>query len=40
MGCRPATKKKIMDKVRKQYPSYGLKRRKRIVSGIIYRKKK
>lgn len=39
MGCRPKTKAKIMASVRRQYPKYGLKRRKKIVSGIIYRKK-
>jgi len=40
MVCRPSTKKKIMDRVRKQYPSYSLKRRKKIVAGIVYRRKK
>jgi len=40
MACRAKTKAKIMARVRKRYPKYGLKRRKKIVSSIIYRKKR
>lgn len=40
MGCRKITFKKVMDSVRKQYPNYGLARRKKIASAIIYRRKK
>lgn len=40
MVCKSKTKAKIMAKVRRQYPTYGLKRRKKIVGSIIYRKKR
>ena len=40
MACRPKTKARVMARVRKKYPNYGLKRRKKIVSSIIYRKKR
>ena len=40
MGCRPKTKAKIMAKVRRTYPTYGLKRRKKIVATILYRRRK
>jgi hypothetical protein len=40
MTCRKKTYEKIMAKVRKQYPNYSLKRRKKIAYGIIYGKKK
>jgi len=40
MPCSKKTYNKIMARIRRQYPNYGLKRRKRIVSSIIYRKKK
>lgn len=40
MPCTKKTYNKIMARVRRQYPTYGLKRRKRIVSGILYRKKR
>ena len=34
------TYNKLMVKVKKEYPNYGLERRKKIVGGIIYRNKK
>ena len=40
MACGKKTYKKIADKVRKQYPHYSLKRRKKIIGGIIYRRRK
>lgn len=39
MGCNKKTFKKVMNRVRKQYPSYGLERRKKIARALIYRKK-
>jgi len=39
MPCRKKTYTKIMARVRRQYPTYGLKRRKKITYGIIYGKK-
>ena len=39
MGCRKITMKKVMASVRRQYPSYGLERRKKIARAIIYRRK-
>lgn len=40
MGCTKKTYNKIMTRVRRQYPNYGLKRRKKIVRAIIYNKNK
>lgn len=40
MPCRKKTYNKLMTKIKRQYPDYGLKRRKKIVSNIVYRKKK
>jgi len=40
MGCNTKTKKKIMDSVRKKHPNYSLKRRKKIVSAIVYGKRR
>lgn len=40
MTCGKKTYKKIMDRVRKKHPNYGLKRRKHMVSAIIYGRKK
>jgi hypothetical protein len=40
MGCNKKLKAKIMGKVRREYPSYSLTRRKKIVSVILYRHKK
>lgn len=31
-------RKKLMNKVRKQYPKYKLERRRKIVSSILYKK--
>jgi len=36
MGCSGKTWKKVMNNVRRQYPSYSLKRRKKIARAIIY----
>lgn len=42
MVCRKSSKKwkRIMARVRKQYPTYGLKRRLKIVRVIVYRSKR
>jgi len=40
MGCNKKLKAKIMARVRRQYPSYSLARRKKIANVIIYRHKK
>lgn len=40
MPCRRGTYNKIMIAVRSHYPHYSLKRRKKIVISIIYRRKK
>ena len=40
MGCNKKTKAKIMASVRRKHPNYSLKRRKRIVSAIIYGRKR
>jgi len=40
MACSKKTKAKIMSKVRREYPHYGLTRRKHIVNAIIYRRRK
>jgi hypothetical protein len=40
MPCSRKTKMKVMARVRREYPNYGLKRRKRIVGSILYRKKR
>jgi hypothetical protein len=40
MPCNRKTKQRIMASVRNRYPAYGLARRKRIVSAIVYRRKK
>lgn len=41
MVCRKSSKKykRIMARIRQQYPTYGLKRRKKIVYAIISRMK-
>lgn len=39
MPCGKAYKK-VMGRVRKEYPSYGLKRRKKITNAVLYRKRK
>jgi len=40
MPCRKKTYTKVMNNVRRQYPKYGLKRRKKIVGAILYRRRK
>lgn len=40
MACNKRTFIKVMASVRKEYPTYGLKRRKKIARAIIYRKQK
>lgn len=40
MPCSKRTYKKVMQSVRMQYPSYSLKRRKKITGAIIYRRKR
>lgn len=40
MPCGKSKYKKLMGKVRKTYPTYSLKRRKKIVGAIYARSKK
>jgi disulfide oxidoreductase YuzD len=40
MPCNKKTKQKVMARVRRKYPNYSLKRRKKIASAIIYNKTK
>jgi hypothetical protein len=36
MGCHTKTKVKIMASIRRKHPTYGLARRKKMVSSIVY----
>jgi len=40
MPCYKKLRQKIMNSVRRKHPNYSLKRRKRIVSAVIYRRRK